>query len=407
MRLKTFSVTEINQYLGRLMKADPILSAARVSGEITGFKAHTSGHAYFSLKDRDSRIQCVMFSSHFQRLDFVPEDGMQVEVFGRISVYERSGQYQVYVTEMLPAGLGELQRAFLMLKERLEKEGLFAPERKKEVPRFPRKIAVITSATGAALQDVLSVTRRRNPRMGILIVPSTMQGERTVHEVLSAFDALERFDDIECIVLTRGGGSYEELAVFNDESIARRIAQSQIPVISAIGHETDFTIADFVADHRAPTPSAAAELVSGDLASLLLTLRRQVEGMDLRLKRRLDASEHRLSSLSPDRLLLPLEKRLVDLEHEADAAGDRMNHAMAGFIREKQHLLELAMERINARNPLDNLRRGYAMIQDPQGRPVTGIRQVQSGDFLDIRLHDGHIKATVTGKEPQYEKDPS
>lgn len=407
MRLKTFSVSELNNYIGRLMKVDPVLGAVRVSGELSSFKAHTSGHAYFTLKDADSRIQCVMFSSHFQRLGFRPQDGMQVELFGRVGVYGKSGQYQVYVSEMLTGGTGDLHLRFQALKEQLEKEGLFDAAHKKPLAAFPKRIAVITSPTSAALRDVLSVLGRRNPAAEILIVPSTMQGDRTVEEVCRAFDLLKARNDLDLVILTRGGGSYEELFNFNDERIARRIHDCPIPVISAIGHEIDFTIADFVADQRAATPSAAAELASADLGSLYVKTRQLMAEMVRRTEGRIERIEQVLERRHPSRMVFDIEKRLVDSEHELAQYRQKISHRMDRMLDGHRHRLDLLIGQIDARNPLQLLSRGFSRTTDAEGHSIRSVTAVEAGQTLITQLKDGRVVSTVTGKEPRSHEDQS
>ena len=259
-----YSVTELTRYLASLITGDPVLQGVWVRGEISNFTRHTSGHMYFTLKDDAARIRAVMFRGQNRTLRFTPENGMLVLAFGSVGVYERNGDYQIYVEMLEPVGQGSLNLAFEQLKEKLGKEGLFAPERKRPLPRLPQKVALITSPTGAAVRDLINILRRRRPNLDILLIPALVQGEEAPESLVAALGTAGQISDLDLVIIGRGGGSLEELWAFNDERVARAIAASSHPVISAVGHETDFTIADFVADLRAPTPSAAAELAVPD-----------------------------------------------------------------------------------------------------------------------------------------------
>ncbi|HAV20763.1 MAG TPA: exodeoxyribonuclease VII large subunit, partial [Firmicutes bacterium] len=270
--LAAYSVSEITKYVKALVESDDFLAGVWVRGEISNFTLHSSGHMYFSLKDEASRLRCVMFRSQNSRLSFMPSDGMSVFAYGAIGMYERSGDLQLYVEDMMPQGTGSLYLAFLELKERLEKEGLFSSSRKRPIPRFPKVVAVVTSPTGAAVRDVITVIKRRAPGVTVLVVPALVQGDGAPESIVRGLELANRTGFVDVVIVGRGGGSFEELNAFNDESVARAIAASEVPVISAVGHETDFTIADFVADVRPPTPSAAAELAVPDRYELEQTV---------------------------------------------------------------------------------------------------------------------------------------
>ena len=261
MKLKTFTVSEVNEYINKLLRGDIILRNLNVEGEISNFKLHSSGHMYFSIKDDNSRLRCVMFRGQSRLLKFLPEEGMKVIVKGYVALYERDGQYQLYIQEMQPAGIGALYLAYEQLKEKLEREGLFYESTKKPLPFLPERIGVVTSPTGAAIRDIISVINRRNPNVEIIIYPVLVQGTESKEQIVEAIDYFNKNNYVDVIIVGRGGGSIEELWSFNEEVVARSIFSSKIPIVSAVGHETDFTIADFVADMRAATPSAAAELV--------------------------------------------------------------------------------------------------------------------------------------------------
>jgi exodeoxyribonuclease VII large subunit len=403
MRLKTFSVSELNGYIKRLMSVDPILNAVKVSGEIGNFKAHGSGHAYFTLKDEDSRINCVMFSSHFQRLNFIPKDGERFELFGRVSVYEKNGNYQLYVNEMIPDGLGELHMQFVKLKNKLEKEGLFDEQLKKKLKSSPQKIAVITSPTGAAIQDVISVLKRRNPLLHILVIPANVQGDKTVGDVVTAFRSIEKMTDLDAVILTRGGGSYEELFVFNSELIARKIFECKFPVISAIGHEIDFTIADFVADLRAPTPSAAAELVTDDIWVQMKEAKALIDKMKYHIMTKIERIERYVGRFEPKHMGFTLEKRLVDSFHSHDILKTQMIHSMGSRIEKIRHSFEISSEKLSARNPIEIINRGFSRISNADGRPIRSVEEVEIGKAIINELKGGRIISTVTDKEGSHE----
>ena len=262
--MKIISVSQVTGYIKEKLESDLILNNLWIKGEISNFKHHSSGHMYFTLKDRNSALRCIMFKSRNQSLDFAPREGMAVVARGSIAVYERDGQYQLYIEEMLPQGIGALYSAFLQLKDKLEKEGLFAPERKKPLPAFPKKIGIVTSPTGAAVKDIITVMTRRYPQVHIILIPVAVQGHEAPAQIAEGIRLANSIEGLELIIVGRGGGSIEELWAFNTEEVARSIESSSLPVISAVGHQTDFTIADFIADMRAPTPSAAAELAVPD-----------------------------------------------------------------------------------------------------------------------------------------------
>ncbi|MEA3423896.1 MAG: exodeoxyribonuclease VII large subunit, partial [Bacillota bacterium] len=352
MNLRTLSVTELNQYIKRIINSDPILNAIKVEGEISNFKKHSSGHAYFSIKDDNSRINCVMFSNYFESVDFTPKDGQMVEIFGRVSVYEKNGTYQLYVNQMKSAGIGYLYKKYAELKKKLENEGLFDVLCKKNIQKYPKKIAIITSKTGAAIHDVISVVRRRNPLVDILILPSSVQGGNTIDEVVKAFENLKNRDDIDTVILTRGGGSYDELFNFNDEVIARKIHECRIPVISAIGHEVDFTIADFVADLRAPTPSAAGELVTEDIFTIIENQKKLLNNMEYVIGGNIKKYEKLFGKYHYDYLQFPIIKQLTDNVHNLDNIMNDITHFVNKQLVDVEHRYQLIMEKINSNNPL-------------------------------------------------------
>ncbi|MBI5142150.1 MAG: exodeoxyribonuclease VII large subunit [Nitrospirae bacterium] len=396
---ETLSVSGLTHVIKTLLEGQ--IGYVWIEGEISNFKAHfSSGHLYFSLKDDKAQIKAVMFRQQARAMKFQPADGQKVVALGRISVYEPRGEYQLVIDRMEPAGIGELQLAFLQLREKLEKEGLFTPERKRPIPSLPRRVGVVTSPGGAAIRDFLNVARRRFANIDILVSPASVQGDAARFEIASAIGALNRAGGIDVIVVTRGGGSIEDLWAFNTEEVARAIAASAIPVISAVGHEVDFTIADFVADLRAPTPSAAAEILVKSkeefvyrLASLRARLEQSIKNHISR-RRALLASETRAMP-DPVRYIRERAQRV-----------DEMTARMEAVTRNRLALTRKGFEnlagRLSALNPLAVLNRGYAIVSRlPDRKPVTSASQVKQGDRLDIRLRQGNISAEVIGAKWQ------
>lgn len=388
------SVTALNQYISALMIRDDILSAVAVRGEISNCKAHTSGHIYFSLKDAGGVIKCVAFRSAASRFTFTPKDGMQVVVFGSVNVYSQAGQYQLYAQQMVLDGQGDLFAAFEKLKKKLEAEGLFDAEKKKAVPKYPRTIGVITSSSGAAVEDIFNIITRRYPLAELILYPVLVQGEDAPADLIRAiryFDA----HPADVLIIGRGGGSMEDLWCFNDEGLARAIADCRVPVISAVGHETDFTICDFVADLRAPTPSAAAELAVPDRAELTQriavlrqkatnTLRSRAHLAQTRLARYTESSVFK----NPERLLFPYQTVL-------SAREDKLQSAMQQRIQGASHMLSMIAEKLHGLSPLSVLSRGYCTVSDKDGRTVSCAKRLEPGDRVSIRFIDGTADAQI------------
>ena len=385
------TVSQLNRYVRSLFENDLHLTSVYVTGEISNFKDHyQSGHFYFSLKDEGGLIRSVMFRSSAVRLRFRPEQGMKVVCRGRVSLYEKDGQYQFYAEDMQPDGAGSLAIAFEQIKARLEKEGLFSPERKRPLPAYPRQIAVITSETGAAVRDIFTILARRYPTAEILFCPVLVQGESAASSMIDALARVSRLGTADCIILGRGGGSAEDLWAFNDEALARAVAASPIPVISAVGHETDFTICDFAADLRAPTPSAAAELAVPDqngLQGYIFDLSRKLTGEYQSLLRiwenRLSTASHRPVLRSPGYLLDQMEQRLDSMRRELSGAYKEQ----IAVQQERFGGLTAALE---AMSPLRVLSRGYAAASR-SGKILQSIQEVQPGDCIDVQLADGKI----------------
>ncbi len=385
-----FSVHQINEYVRGLLGRDPILQDVWVRGEISNLKVHTSGHIYFTLKDEQDRIRCVFFRQNQKDMAFIPSDGMRVLVRGQVSLYCKDGQYQIYVMGIEKDGIGELYLAFEALKQRLKAEGLFDAQHKKPIPHFPRKIAVITSPTGAAVRDIIKVVRRRCPCVDILVVPVLVQGSAAPAQIAAALDYVNTRDDIDTIILGRGGGSLEELWAFNEEVVARAIWRSRIPVISAVGHETDFTIADFVADLRAPTPSAAAEMavpLFGHLQEVLSGLNvRLMEAMRNMLLYKRKGLEHLKSSYVfryPDRMMQQHRQQL-------DQAYTRLCAAFNDVLLSRRERLSRLAAALDALSPLAVLGRGYAFVTlKPSERAVCSIASLKQGDSIAVHFKDG------------------
>ena len=393
-RDNTLTVGELTRYVKMLMDNDALLSAVSVQGEISNLKYHSSGHLYFTLKDGEAEISAVMFRSAAMNLKMVARDGMQVVAFGRVSVYEKSGKCQLYVSAMLDNGIGALQLEYERLKKQLEAEGLFDKDKKRPIPRFPKCIGIITSPTGAAVRDMINVTGRRWPSAKILLYPALVQGEQAPASLCAGLDLLNATEACDVIIIGRGGGSIEDLWAFNNESVVRRVASSETPIISAVGHETDFTLCDFAADLRAPTPSAAAELAVPDRDEIRIRLDEifgRVEGLTLRTvnakRERLLNTSNRLELLSPSGRLA-LEKKELASKRTA------LEQGMERIITKRREALSVASARLVATNPLALLARGYSYTQR-YGAVVSSVEQVSSGDVIDIRFADGSATAEI------------
>lgn len=388
------SVSELNEYIKRLFDSDRTLNAVSVKGEISNFVNHRSGHLYFSLKDADGQIRAVMFRSAAQRLKFMPENGMKVILHGSVSVYQRDGSYQLYANSMEPDGIGALYLAYEQLKEKLMSEGLFDEENKKLIPEFPLRVGVITSPTGAAVRDIINVTGRRFPLAKIYLYPSLVQGEGAVENLVEALDYFEESRLVDVIIIGRGGGSIEDLWAFNSEILARKIFSAKTPIISAVGHETDFTICDFVADMRAPTPSAAAEIAVPDIRELIMRIDSMSERMCHALTSLAERKRERLESLmNKDVLTRPnllIDGRREDLVQTFIKVRD----SAVKNINDRKSKLLLQTEKLNALSPLSVMARGYS-ITEHEDKILKSASDVTKGDLLKIRLSDGAVSARV------------
>lgn len=393
MSMNVLSVSQITGYLKSLLEGDPHLNPVFISGEISNFTDHyRSGHLYFSLKDEKAVLKAVMFSSSARRLRFRPSDGMKVLCRGRISLYEASGQYQLYVDDMQPDGLGALNLAYEQLKARLEKEGLFDAARKRPIPRYPRRVGVITSPTGAAVRDICQILGRRWPMAEIVFCPVLVQGEGAAPQLVEALARMNRIDGVDTIIIGRGGGSLEDLWAFNEESVARAVADSKIPVISAVGHETDFTICDFVADLRAPTPSAAAELAVPDqmeekmlVESAWYTLKTDLNGLLSRKKLELDSLTARRCLREP---LEPVQREKDELEHLIR----RLTAGVSLSVSRGKEELSRLTGMLDGLSPLKVLSRGYTLAQTEAGEPIRSVSELQEGEVFRLRFMDGEAR---------------
>ncbi len=411
------TIGELNHYIKEMFDADLMLRKVHIKGEISNFKAHTRGHYYFTLKDDTSRISAIMFSYYTKSIKFIPMDGMKVLVTGKINVYEANGNYQIYVEEMIEDGVGNLYVAFEQLKERLGKEGLFNKEHKKPIRRIPKKIGIITASTGAAIRDILTTIKRRYPVCETILFPALVQGNNASEDIVKKIELANTFDDLDTLIVGRGGGSIEDLWPFNEEVVARAIYNSRIPIISAVGHEIDFTIADFVADLRAPTPTAAAELAVPDINTIITYLNTSktrsynaiINIMDNKrqylnklrdsyvLKKPLSIYEIKEQKL--DTLIDRLDKDIMIVvdNYKVRLAKCRSNYLLNNpsmlYKFQKQHL-DNQINKLEVLNPLNTLKRGYAIIRKDD-KVTSSINKIKKGDMLTINLNDGNIETEV------------
>lgn len=390
-----FSVSELNEYVGCVLSADPNLCELRVSGEISGFKRHSSGHLYFSLKDEQALVRCVMFRQQALRLTFSPQDGMQVLLYGRASLYEKDGSFQLYADYLKKSGEGELYRRFLLLKAELEQKGWFAQERKRPIPFLPQVVGVVTSGTGAAVQDIQTILARRFPRMPVVLASVRVQGQGAAEEIARAIDEMNRKRAADVLIVGRGGGSLEDLWAFNEPVVAEAIVNSRIPVISAVGHETDFTIADFVADLRAPTPSAAAELAVPEMDACYEALRQQNERMQRAIGARLTRMRANVKLFASAKAFQLLERKVEHQRQTIDLLRERALRGVQERLRTARVELQNRQLTLLALDPAAVLNRGYAIVTDRAGGALSGVRGLHAQDRVRIRMRDGTADATI------------
>lgn len=389
-----YSVGQVNRYVRNMFTQDYILKKIYVKGEVSNCKYHPSGHIYFSLKDETGLLSCVMFAGQRRGLAFRMKDGDRVVVGGAVDVYERDGRYQMYAREITLEGAGALYERFLALKAELEEMGMFAPEYKQPIPRFIKKLGVVTAPSGAAVQDIRNISLRRNPYLQIILYPALVQGDGAADSIVQGIRMLDGAG-VDTIIVGRGGGSIEDLWAFNEEKVARAIFECRTPIISAVGHETDFTIADFAADLRAPTPSAAAELAVDDFAQVMHILdnyrerfRRDMRERIEYQKVRLEQYKLRLKYLSPERRLRDNRQILADYD-------DALRSAMKNKLQQYRHRLGIYLERYQGMSPLVKLNQGYSFVADQDGRGISSVEQVKPGDRVEISVTDGVIRAEV------------
>ena len=399
MDIRAITVKQLNFYVKSLIEGDVHLQSAAVTGELSNFKSHyASGHLYFTLKDADAAVRCVMFRSFAAKIPFVPRDGMQVVLIGRVSVYEKDGQYQFYAEQMLPVGEGDLAREFERIKAKLEAKGLFDPRNKRPLPKFPEKIAVVTSETGAAVRDILNILSRRWPVAEVIMCPVSVQGAAAVPEMLDALNRLYRLNTADLIIIGRGGGSAEDLNEFNSEALAVKISESPVPIISAVGHETDFSISDFVADLRAPTPSAAAELAVPDRTEFEKRLQKYESLLKAALTGKYNYSLARLDKACSTVFKRP-EDYIINMRAErADRAAERLKNSFISLLTETEARLQTAVAGLDALSPLKVLSRGYAVAQK-DGKTVKAAAELQKGDSINLKFADGTAVCEVKETE--------
>ena len=396
MNENLITVSELNERIKSLIDSDPVLMQVAVAGELSNYKVYPSGHHYFTLKDQQSSVRCVMFRSSASKLRFKPESGMGVTAVGRVSVYPRDGVYQLYCTELIPQGVGDLQLAFEQLKARLMAEGLFDRAHKKPIPRFPKRIAVITSGAGAAVRDIIRVLGARWPMAEVVVLPVRVQGAEAPPEIVGAIKYANRWKVGDLIITGRGGGSMEDLWAFNDERVARAIYESEIPVISAVGHEPDVTIADFVADLRAATPSNAAELAVPDGSDMAEQLAAADARMLAAANKRLRYLRGALDQLAGRRVLTEPGSYLDTKRLELDRAADRLAMAAERTVSAKKHVFLALAASLEAMSPLKVLSRGFSVATAADGSVVRSADQLREGDRIKLRLADGGAEAEIT-----------
>ena len=389
------TVTQINNYIKAVMDKVPVLQSIWIKGEISNFKLHSSGHIYLTLKDDNSVLKAVMFRNAAATLRFKPTDGTKVLARGRISVYETGGQYQMYIEEMEAEGMGDLYARFEALKKKLADEGLFDDLRKKAIPRFPEKIGIVTSPTGAAIRDMINVLKRRCPMVKVIIYPCLVQGENAAETISEGISYFNEKNNVDIIIAGRGGGSIEDLWAFNEEITARAVAKSNIPVISAVGHEVDFTICDFVADLRAPTPSAAAELAVPDIAELRRKIDSSRSSMAVLLKNKLNAQVKQFNIISERAAIKQFDRILLTKEQTVDAFYDRCVNAYKNKTEVIEKEFAALCGKLSALSPIAVFERGYCSATK-NGKAVTKISQIDEGDSILLRLSDGEAECRVT-----------
>ncbi len=386
------TVTELNKYIKDKFEKDEYLTELLIKGEISNFKNHYTGHMYFTLKDEKSLIKCVMFKTYAQKLNFMPKDGMKVIILGGVSVFERDGVYQIYVKAMQEDGLGDLYTKYQQLKEKLEKQGLFDTEHKKKIPMMPKIIGVLSSQTGSVIRDIINVSTRRNPNVYIRLLPVPVQGEGAAEKIAYGIDYMNKNKLADVLILARGGGSLEDLWPFNEEIVANSIYNSEIPIISAVGHETDFTIADFVADLRAPTPSAAAELAVPDIYEINKKLNSYIDRLRMSLIKKVQFMRLRYEKCMSSSVFKEPTRRINDNYIKIDMYIKQLESVIKQkYKNEKTRYVEL-VSKLDALSPLKTLSRGYSLVEKDR-KIVKSVKQLNEGDEIEIRFTDGKVNA--------------
>lgn len=394
MKYNAVTVTQLNKYLKDRFDEDENLNAILVKGEISNFKNHYTGHLYFTLKDENSLIKCIMFKSYAEKLNFKPKDGMKVMVFGTVSVFERDGVYQIYAKSMIEDGIGDLHEQFEQLKAKLEKEGLFEQSHKKIIPLYPNVIGVLTSQTGAVIRDIINVSTRRNPNVYIKLLPVPVQGPGAAEQIADKIRIMNEKKLADVLIIGRGGGSLEDLWSFNEEIVARAIYDSEIPIISAVGHETDFTIADFVADLRAPTPSAAAELAVPDIFEVKQKIINYQDRSKLALKKKIEIMKLRFEKVMKSRIFTDPMRKVMDNSIILDDYMKRLENAMKEIKTEKKNKYIELVTKLDSISPLKTLIRGYSLTEK-DGQIIKSASQIDKGDIITIKFSDGEKNAEV------------
>ena len=394
MKPNPISVTDLNKYIKDKIDKDEVLNNVLVKGEISNYKHHYTGHLYFTLKDENSLIKCIMFKGYAANLKFEPKDGMKVTILGSVSVFERDGVYQIYVKAMQEDGIGSLYKAYEEMKAKLEKEGLFDQSHKKKIPLMPKCIGVLTSNTGAVIRDIINVSTRRNPNVYIKLLPVPVQGEGAAEKIVDAINLMNEKKLADVIIVARGGGSLEDLWPFNEEIVARAIYNSELPVISAVGHETDFTIADFVADLRAPTPSAAAELAVPNILDLKMKLEGYNNRYKLALKKKVEFMKLRYEKCMNSRVFKEPLQKINEKYILLDMKVKSIQNSISNIYNTKKTNMIKHIAKLDALSPLKTLTRGYSIVQT-NGKIVKSINQIKKDDEIDIKLIDGNAKAKV------------
>ena len=390
-----YTVAQVNAYIRNMFTQDFLLNALYVKGEISNCKYHSSGHIYFTLKDKGGTIACVMFAGNRAKLRFRLEEGMQVIVFGNVDVYERDGKYQLYAREITADGAGDLYVRFEQLKRELEEMGMFSAEYKQPIPKYIRTLGVVTAPTGAAVRDIINIAKRRNPYVQMILYPAIVQGEQAAPSIVNGIRALERMG-VDVMIVGRGGGSMEDLWAFNEREVAQAVFDCSVPVISAVGHETDTTVIDYVADLRAPTPSAAAELAVFEAEACLLRMNEMSELLRRRMRTQLEWKRMQLSKYELSVKRCSPVRRILDQRNRALGIEERLQTAMDRKLDKNRHRLELYVEKLRGLSPLEKLSQGFSYVSDVDNRAVTDVRNVRPGDEVQIHVKNGKLKAQIT-----------